>query len=84
MDMLKKYFPFSAKVKEKDVTALVVSIIIYVVASAVVGLVLGFVGSALSFIPLVKWLFDTIGWLFGLYCTVGIVISVLNFFNILK
>ena len=35
MDMLKSFFPFSFKVKEKDVASLIISIVIYLVAGAV-------------------------------------------------
>ena len=40
MDMLKKIFPFSFNVKEKDVTSLIVSIIIYIVVMVVSGMVM--------------------------------------------
>jgi hypothetical protein len=85
MDMLKKFFPFSFNVKEKDITNLVVSIIIYVVAGVVVGLILGLIGSILgNLFFLLGWIVGIPNTLFGLYCLLGIVISVLNFFNILK
>ena len=80
MDMLKKFFPFSFNVKEKDVTSLVVSIIIYVVVMVISGVVMGL----LSLIPVINLLTGIAGWLVELYATLGIVISVLNFFNILK
>ena len=52
MDMLKKFFPFSFKVKEKDVTSLIVSIIIYVVVMVISGVVMGL----LSLIPVINLL----------------------------
>ncbi len=78
MDMLKKIFPFSFK--SKEVKDLVINIVIYLVASIVGGWLLGLLGG----IPLLGVIFDLIGSLFGLYCLVGIVLAVLDFFKILK
>lgn len=80
MDMLKKFFPFSFNVKEKDVTSLIVSIIIYIVVMVISGVVM----ALLSLIPIVNLLTGIVGWIVELYAVCGIVISVLNFFNILK
>lgn len=85
MDMLKKFFPFSFNVKEKDVTSLIVSIIIYLVAGLVVGIVLGLIGGILGgILSLLGWIFGIANTAVGLYCLLGIVISVLNFLNVLK
>ena len=78
MDMLKKIFPFSFGVK--DITALVVSLVIYIVGGAVIGLVFGL----LAKIPLVGILFSIIGWLVGVYCLIGIILAVLEYFNLIK
>ena len=80
MDMLKKIFPFSFNVKEKDVTSLIVSILIYIAVMIVSGIVM----ALLSLIPIVNLLTGIAGWVVELYAVGGIVISVLNFFNILK
>lgn len=80
MDMLKKYFPFSFNVKEKDVTSLIVSIIIYVVVMVISGVVM----ALLSLIPVVNMLVGILGWIVELYAVCGIALGVLNFFNILK
>lgn len=80
MDMLKKIFPFSFNVKEKDVTSLIVSILIYIAVMIVSGIVM----ALLSLIPIVNLLTGIVGWVIELYAVGGIVISVLNFFNILK
>lgn len=74
-----KYFPLSARAK-KDVVGLIVSILLYIVVSAV----LGFVFSLLSAIPLVGWIIGIIGSLVGLYCFVGIVVSILVFLKVVK
>lgn len=80
MDILQKVFPFSFKVKEKDVTSLIVSIIINILVAAVGGLVLGLLGG----IPIIGFLFSFVGGLMDLYAVVGIVLAVLIFLNILK
>ena len=80
MDILKQVFPFSFKVKEKDVVGLVVSIVIYLLIGLVAGLALGL----LSNIPVVNILVGIVGWAVEAYNLVGIVLAVLNFFNVLK
>ena len=74
-----KFFPISARAK-KDVVGLIVSILLYIVVSAV----LGFVFSLLSAIPLVGWIIGIIGSLVGLYCFIGIVVSILVFLKVVK
>ena len=74
-----KYFPLSARAK-KDVVGLIVSILLYIVVSAV----LGFVFSLLSAIPLVGWIIGIIGSLVGLYCFIGIVVSILVVLKVVK
>lgn len=78
MAQLLTYFPFTASVKAKDTRSLIVSLIIYIVAAAVVGLVLGLLGA----IPLIGFIFKIIGWIIDIYCTVGIVLTVLRYFDI--
>ena len=78
MEILKTLFPFAYKAK--DVSGLIIAILIHVVAGAVLGGVLG----ALSKVWLVGWIFKILGSLVGIYCTAGVVISVLVFFKILK
>ena len=79
MDMLKKYFPYSFTEK-KDVAALIINIIAYVVVGAVIGAVIGF----LSGIPLVGWIIGILGTLVEIYVAAGIIISVLDYLKILK
>ncbi len=81
MNMLKSFFPFAFKVTEKDVKSLVISIIIHLVAGLVVSIVLGLVGNIL---PILGWLCGIVGSVVDLYCLVGIILAVLNFFNVLK
>ncbi len=72
MDTLKKLFPLSFKEK-KSVGALIVNILIHILGDAVAGLIIGL-------IPIISIL----GGLIGLYFTVGIVLSVLDYLKVIK
>lgn len=72
-ELARKAFPFSFK--SNDLVGLIVAIIIYAVAATVGGLLLGVLGK----IPFIGFIFGFVGWLFGIYCVVGIVIAVLVF-----
>lgn len=72
-----RYFPLSESVKSGDVVSLIVSIVIYVVACAV----LGFLSKVLGWIFLVGFLLKLLFSLIGIYCCVGVILSVLKFFQ---
>lgn len=72
------YFPISARAKE-GVVGLVVAILIYVVVAAIFGWVIGFLGG----IALGKIL-GIIGWIFEVYCTIGVIVAILAFLKIVK
>lgn len=80
MDFLKKMFPMSFSIAEKDTKQLVINIIIYAVIGVVLGAVCGWLGT----IRFVGWIFGIIGSLVGAYSTAGIVLAVLKFCNVLK
>lgn len=80
MDFLKKMFPLSFNIPEKDTKQLVINIVIYAVISIVLGAVCGWLGS----IRFVGWIFGIIGSVIGTYSTAGIVLAVLKFCNVLK
>ena len=80
MDFLKKMFPLSFNIPEKDTKQLVINIVIYAVISIVLGAVCGWLGS----IRFVGWIFGIIGRVIGTYSTAGIVLAVLKFFDVLK
>lgn len=80
MDMVKKIFPFSFNFKEKDVNGLVVSILIYIVGMILSGVAMWLLGM----IPIVNIVTGIIGWIIEVYLFVGIVLSVLNFCNVIK
>ena len=67
---LRKIFPHA--MGARDLKGLIIAIVIYAVVS--------FVGG----IPLVGMVIGVIGWLLGIYCTVGIIISILVFLKVVK
>lgn len=79
METLKKYFPYAFAAK-KDVAALVINILIHIV----VGAVIGFVFSLLSFIPILGIVIGLAGTLIDIYITASLVLSILDYFKILK
>ncbi|MBO5511869.1 MAG: hypothetical protein J6B24_09065 [Clostridia bacterium] len=79
MDILKKIFPLSFRFTG-SVSNLVIGVIIYLAASAVLGVLLCFVGQ----LPLMKLVADLTSSLVGVYCTGGIVIMFLYHFHVLK
>ena len=72
-----RYFPLSASVNPGDVVSLILSMVIYVVACAV----LGILSKVLGWIFLIGFLLKLICSLLGIYCIAGIVLSVLKFFQ---
>lgn len=78
MDLLKKFFSLSFNIA--DVKALVINIVIYIVASTVLGWIIGLLGK----IPVPGILFGLIGGAVGLYATVGVVLALLVFFKVIK
>lgn len=76
MSSIKKFFPLTAK--PKYVKSLVIAILIYIVASAVVGVLLGI----LSIIPLVGLITGIVGTLVELYCLAGIVLAILDYLEV--
>ena len=79
MEILKVFFPFSFKEKN-DVTALVINIIIHVVAGFIIGVIFSLLGK----IPLVGIIFGVVGGAIDLYILIGLVLSILDYFKILK
>ena len=79
MDKLKLLFPISFKYAD-SVANLIIGILIYVVGSAIAGVILGW----LSILPIVGLIFSLVGSVLGIYCLEGIVIEVLLFAKVLK
>ena len=79
MDKLKLLFPISFKYAD-SVANLIIGILIYVVGSAIAGVILGW----LSILPIVGLIFSLVGSVLGIYCRAGIVIEGLLFAKVLK
>ena len=72
MDILKKIFPLAFK-KKDGIGGLIINILLHVLADAVAALII--------------WLLPILGFLgglIGLYFTVGIVLSILDYFKVIK
>lgn len=79
MDLLRKIFPLSFKYA-KDVTNLIVGIIIYLVTAAIGGFVIWLA----SLVPIIGWFVGALGGLLDLYVAVGVVLQILVFLKIVK
>ena len=72
MDTLKKLFPLAFKPK-KGIGALIINILLHILGDAIAGIII-------AIIPIL----GILGGLIGLYFTVGIVLSILDYLKILK
>lgn len=88
MDFLKKFWPQPFKLEKKVVKPFVIQLIIYVaigivlsVISAVLNLLLGGIEVVGPIVNLIMWIITTV---VGLYCTAGIVFSILKFTGVFK
>ena len=77
MTELCKYFPLSATVQPKDGKSLLVTLLIYLTAGAVMGIL----NAILGWIPIVGWILGIVFSLLGLYCAAGIVLAILRYFQ---
>ncbi len=78
MDILKKFFPHAFKATE--LTAFIITLIVYVLIDIVCGFVIGL----LAKLPVIGIIFSLLGSLVGLYALIGIVLSILVFVKVLK
>lgn len=89
MDSLKKIWAFSFVTQKKNVSSLVINLIIWVVAAVIAGLMIGLAGWIGGLLPeilsgLIGWVLRIIGTVVDLYCVIGIVLSILYYCDILK
>lgn len=78
MDVLKKIWPYSFGTK--TVGSLIVKIIVYVVAMAILGVCVGFL-SSIPVLGIILWILGPVVWIYGV---VGIIFVVLDYLKILK
>ena len=83
METLKNLFPYSFKAK-KDVAALIINIIVYLVVGFIAGALIGFVAPIFSGIAILAWAIRVICGLIDLYAFIGIVLSILDYLKVLK
>lgn len=77
MEKFYPFFPLSVHVLPDVPKTLILSIVIYLIICAV----LGVLQSILGWIPIVGWIVDVVCSLLGLYCVGGIILSVLKYFQ---
>lgn len=79
MDMLRKYFPY-AFAKKDGFTGLVINIIVHIVVAAIASIVI-WLGSMVPFVGVV---ISILGSLVGLYILISMILSVLDYLQVLK
>lgn len=88
MEILKRIWFYSFKVERKNVSSLVVNLIVWVVAAFVAGIVLWLATALTGWIPVIGWLIGVLVGIVGgaveLYSLIGIVLSILVFLDVLK
>ena len=78
MSTIKTLFPFSFGAK-KDLGALIINIVIYLVVGALAGIAIGI----LAKLPIIGIIVGVLGGIVYLYVAVGIVLSILDYLKIL-
>lgn len=69
------FFPLNAGVTHRDLKSLLMPLVIYLVACAV----LNVLRVILGWIPLVGWLLELVFSLLGIYCVAGIILSIIKY-----
>ena len=87
METLKKFFPLSFKYT-KDVSDLVIGIIIQIIAVVILGALIWLATAITGWIPvvgkLIGWVLGIVSSLAGIYCLSGIVIQILVYTKVIK
>lgn len=79
MNRLKKFFPYSFNAKS-SVGQLAITVIVYLIVGAIAGALV----ALLSHLPFIGWIIGILGSLVNVYVFVGILLSVLDYFKLLK
>ena len=69
------FFPLNKNVKKKNISSLIIAILLYVVLSIVVGLLQKLLGAT----PVVNWVMGIVGYLVWLYSVVGVILAIVKF-----
>lgn len=74
---LRSYFPLNANVRRQELSSLILCVVVYLIISAVAGLA----ASLLGWLPIVGWVVDIVAWLIGVYCLVGMILAIVDYFK---
>ena len=80
MDLLKKIWPTPFKIVPKDLKSFLVQLIIFIIVIVIASLLIGL----LSKIPILGFIFKILGGLIDIYATVGVILCILKFLDVLK
>ena len=72
-----KVFPLTGKVIRQEPKSLVIIIVMYLIVCAVVKVA----DFLLGWVPIVGWILSILFWVAGVYCAVGIILAILEFFR---
>ena len=76
MNILKD-FPLTGKIVRQEPKSLVIIIVTYLIVCAVVKVA----DFLLGWVPIVGWILRILFWVVGVYCAVGIILAILEFFR---
>ena len=71
-----KVFPLTGKIVRQEPKSLVIIIVTYLIVCAVVKVA----DFLLGWVPIVGWILRILFWVVGVYCAVGIILAILEFF----
>lgn len=72
-----KVFPLTGKIVRQEPKSLVIIIVTYLIVCAVVKVA----DFLLGWVPIVGWILRILFWVVGVYCAVGIILAILEFFR---
>ena len=72
-----KVFPLTGKIVRQEPKSLVIIIVTYLIVCAVVKVA----DVLLGWVPIVGWILRILFWVVGVYCAVGIILAILEFFR---
>ncbi len=72
---LQDFFPLNRRIIPKNLTSLLLTIVLYLIISSAFGVVLFLLG----WLPIVGWLLQLIGAALDLYCLVGMILAIVQY-----
>ena len=70
-----QFFPLNKNVKKKNISSLIIAILLYVVVS----IVMGVLQKPLRPIPVLGWVMGLLGWLVWVYSVIGVILAIVKF-----